>query len=248
MLKIETVYSQRFTNALHVQYATEVKNVTLSNNPTALGILSQYDDFVLWYDREDDAYKFVRKSEITEEKAHIDHARDEIFIGMRTSVVSSIHHYNPVVSAAARRLMVTIDGFNKPEPLIHMSYDAETAAITSLLQDLAKKQDDVNRVNIQGWIAELDAKNKAFEALAGQYIENDAEKPAFNMLHARRGVEKSMRTMFDCVNALIVMNGEEAYTAYVNSLNAIIKHYNEVYAVHIGRYEANKDKGSEGEE
>jgi hypothetical protein len=69
--------------------------------------------------------------------------------------------------------MVTIDGFNRPEPLIKLSYDAETAAIASLLQELSGRQDDVN------------------------------------------------------------------------SQNAVIRHYNDVFAVHIGRYEANKDRERE---
>ncbi|MDR1169464.1 MAG: hypothetical protein LBK97_01350, partial [Prevotellaceae bacterium] len=72
-------------------------------------------------------------------------------------------------------------------------------------------------------------------------------KPEYNMLQARRGVEKAMRTMFDCVNALIIIKGETNYTIYVPKLNALIKHYNDVYAEHIGRYEANKAKGEETE-
>jgi hypothetical protein len=150
------------------------------------------------------------------------------------------------VAAAARRLMIIIDGFNSPEPLTHLSYDAETAAITSLLQDLNQKAADVEKLGLQGWVTALETKNKAFDKQADLYIGNAAEKPAYNMLQARRGVEKSMRTMFDCINALIIIKGETNYTLYVPKLNAIIKHYNEVYAEHIGRYEANKKKGEEG--
>jgi hypothetical protein len=53
--------------------------------------------------------------------------------------------------------------------------------------------------------------------------------------------------MFDCINALIILNGETNYVTYTGKLNALIKHYNEVYAEHIGRYEANKEKGKSEE-
>ncbi|MDR1115372.1 MAG: DUF6261 family protein [Tannerella sp.] len=246
MLKIESIQSYRFPNALHMQFMTEVKDLTTNEDPSSLGIYNQYEEFVVWYDHEDEAYKFIRKSEITETKARLDHERDEIFTGLRTSVNAARHHYTPDVAAAARRLMIIIDGFNNPEPLTSLSYDAETAAITSLLQDLNQKTDDVEKLGLQGWGTALDTKNKAFDKQADLYIGNTAKKPAYNMLHARRGVEKSMRIMFDCINALIIMKGEANYTAYVPKLNAIIKHYNEVYAEHIGRYEANKKKEEDG--
>jgi hypothetical protein len=245
MLKIEALNSFQFVNALHVQCITEIKDLTVAHNPAALGVINQFNDFALWYDREGDAYKFIRKSEVTEAKARADQERDATFTGMRTYVNSFLYHYNAETAAAARRLKIVIDGFNQPEALANLSYDAETAAITSLIRDLSARPADVAALNLQDWITALQAKNQAFDALADRYIGNIAEKPAYNMRQARSGVEKSMRTMFDCINALIVLNGEAPYTAYVNGLNAVIKHYNDVYAVHIGRYEANKDKGSE---
>ncbi|MDR2680692.1 MAG: DUF6261 family protein [Tannerella sp.] len=241
MLKIASLHSHHFLNALHLQCATDVKYLTQSSDPATLGILNQYNDFVLWCNREDDAYKYIRKNEITEEKARLDHKRDLTFSGMREYVKSSLYHYDPEISAAARRLMVTIDNFNT---IPYISYDAETASITSLIHDLNAQAADVGALKLEGWITTLQTENQEFETLARRYVDDYAAKPAYNMLQSRRGVEKSMRTMFDCINALIVMNGETAYTAYVNSLNATIKHYNDVYAEHIGRYEANK-KGEE---
>jgi hypothetical protein len=225
-----------------VQFVTEVKDLTTNGKPSSLGIYNQYEEFVVWFNHEDEAYKFIRKSEITETKARLDQERDSIFIGLRTSVNAALHHYTPDVAAAARRLMIVIDGFNSPEPLISLSYDAETAAITSLLQDLAQKPADVEKLALQGWVTALEAKNKAFDAQADLYIGAAVDKPAYNMLHARRGAEKSMRIMFDCINASIIMKGETNYVTYVGKLNALIKHYNEVYAEHIGRYEAEKKK------
>jgi hypothetical protein len=248
MLKIETIQSRLFPNALHMQFVTEVKDLTTTTKPSVLGIINQYDEFVVWFTHEDDAYKFIRKSELTETKARLDHERDRLFVGLRTAIAAALDHYTPDVAAAANRLKIIVDAFDSPEPLTHLSYDAETAVITSLLQDLALKQDDVDKVGLQGWVTALEAKNKAFDKQADLYIGATAEKPAYNMLHARRGVEKAMRTMFDCINALIIMKGETNYVTYIGKLNALIKHYNEVYAEHIGRYEANKKKEEEGAE
>jgi hypothetical protein len=55
-----------------MQCVTEIKNLTEVNNPATLGILNQYNDFVLWYNREETAFEFIRRSEITEAKAKAD--------------------------------------------------------------------------------------------------------------------------------------------------------------------------------
>jgi hypothetical protein len=49
MLKIATLNSRNYPNDLHMQCITDVRNLTQSNNPVALGVGNQYDDFVLWY-------------------------------------------------------------------------------------------------------------------------------------------------------------------------------------------------------
>ncbi|MDR2140143.1 MAG: DUF6261 family protein [Tannerella sp.] len=214
----------------------------MSNNPATLGIADQYSDFVFWYDRENTAFEFIRRSEITEEKEKADHARDLAYTGLSDFVKSAVNHYDPAVAVAAHRLMMLIETYNHPERLTKLAYDAETASIHSLIDNLNEQAADVAQIGLQGWITALQTKNQAFEALALQYIETVVGKPEYNMLQSRRGVEKSMRTMFHCIEALIIMNGETAYTTYVNALNAVIKHYNDVYAIHLGRYEANKDK------
>jgi hypothetical protein len=228
-----------------MQCVTEVKNLTESNNPAALGVNNQYLDFVIWYDRENMAFKFVRRSEITAEKDKVDHERDLTYTGMYNYIKSAVNHYDPAVALSARRLATLVETFNIPDRITQLAYDAETASIKSLLNNLNAQPEDVALLNLQGWITALQTKNQAFEALSLQYVEKVVGKPEYNMLQARRGLEKSMRTMFHCIDSLIIMNGETAYTAYVNALNVIIKHYNDVYAVHLGRYEANKNKNKQ---
>jgi hypothetical protein len=242
MLKISVLNSRQFLNDLHIQCVTEVKNLTENNHPDVLGIAAQFDDFVIWYNREKDAFEFIRRSQITAAKDKADHARDLAYMGLYDFVKSATNHYYTDVAVAARRLLGVIETFNHPVSLTRLSYDAETASIRSLIDNIKAYPEDVTKLNMQGWITALQNKNDAFEALALEYIEEVVGKPEYNMLHARRGVENAMRTMFHCIDALIVMNGETPYTPYVTALNAIIKHYNDVYAIHLGRYEANKDK------
>lgn len=242
MLKIEVLHSRNFPNGLHVQCVTEIKKLTQENNPAGLGIANQYNDFEVWSRREDRAFEFIRRNKITEEKAKVDHARDMAYNGLCNYIKATTNHYDPETAAAAQRLMIIIETFNHPDRLIKRPYDAETASIKSFLENIRAQQFDFNRINLNEWAVALESKNRDFEALALEYIDETVGKPEYNMLQSRRGVEKSMRTMFHCINALVIMNGEMFYTSYINKLNGIIKHYNDVYAIHLGRYETNRDK------
>jgi hypothetical protein len=218
------------------------QNVTQTNNPAALGVANQYDDFVIWHNRENTAYDFIRISAITKEKKQADRDRNLTFTGMFDYVQSSGNHYESAIAEAARRQMLLIKALNSPERIVKLSYDAKTAAIKSLINNLSAYPEDVAITNLQGWLTALQTKNQAFEALTLQYVEKVVGKPEYTMRQSREGIEKSIRTMFNCVNALIVMNGETNYVTYVNALNAIIKHYNDVNAARLGRYEANQNK------
>jgi hypothetical protein len=244
MLKINSLRSRDFPNSLHVQCVTEIKKVTLDNDPAVLGISIQYDDFSLWCGREDEAFKFIRRSKLTEEKATADQERDLSCNGLCNYVKATTNHYNSEIAAAAHRLMVIVESFNRSERITQLAYDAETASIKSFLKSLREQQADFNLVNLHEWATSLENKNNKFEALAHEYVEDVVGKPEYNMLQARRGVEQSMRTMFHCIEALTALNGEASYTSYINSLNATIKHFNDVYAIRLGRYEVNKDKAN----
>jgi hypothetical protein len=240
MLKIHVLNSRHLLNDLHVQCVTEINHLTALHHPETLGIAVQYADFLVWYERETAAFEFIRRSQITTAKKKADRERDLAFMGLFNFVKSAINHYYMDVATAARRLMAMIDTFNRPVRLAYLSYDAKTASIQSLIDNLKTCPEEIEKLNLQGWIATLQNKNEAFEALTQQYIEKMVAKPAYNMVRARQGVENSMRTLFRCIDSLIVLQGEATRAPYVNALNAIIKHYNDVYAIHIGHYEANK--------
>jgi hypothetical protein len=54
------------------------------------------------------------------------------------------------------------------------------------------------------------------------------------MKNARIGIEPALRTLFGFIEGLDIMEGEGKYAQAVQSLNTIIKHYNDVHAQHKG--------------
>jgi hypothetical protein len=232
-MKILKLHSRQFPNALHVQCMTEIGDWAPKFPDLSAKIQGLYNPYMLWLNRETTAYQYVIKSAVTAAKEAKDRERDDGFHGLYHTTLAATRYYDPAVVAAAKRLLLVLDNFNHT-PLVKLSYDAETAAVNALLQELGKYAADIATVGVQNWVDGLTKKNSEFEALAKQYHNEIAEKPEYNMQNARNGIEPALRTLFGFIEVLDVLEGEGKYASAVQSLNTIIKHFNDVYAQHKG--------------
>ena len=235
-MKIENIHSNHFTQALHLQYHTETRDLIKKFDPATLKIVPQYDDFCLKVDREDLCYKVIRKSDLSEAKENADQARDAVIKGVNEAVRTALRHFDPTVNEAAKRLKIVLDAYNSPKPLTDLSYDAETVSVANLLQELEGKYTaDVQSAGLTSWVSELHARNDAFDRLAKVYNEQQAAKPPFKMKDVRKETDEAYKNIVLVINALIVMDGEAAYAPFVTELNELIKHYNDLLAQHKGK-------------
>jgi hypothetical protein len=232
-MNISKLHSRQFPNALHVQCMIEIGDWAPKYPNLLAKTQPLYNIYVLWLNREKTAYQFVIKSAITAAKEGKDRVRDDSFRGLFHTTLAATRHHDPVVVAAAKRLLLVLNNFNH-KPLVKLSYDAETATINALLLELGKYADDITIVGVQNWVDGLKRTNNEFEALAKQYHDEVTEKPEYNLQNARIGIEPTLRTMFGFIEGLDLMEGEGTYASAVQSLNTIIKHYNDVYAQHKG--------------
>jgi hypothetical protein len=240
-MKIESINSNHLSQALHLQFHTETRDLILKFNPSTLKIVPQYEDFCAKIDREDLCYKIIRKSDLSEAKEDADQARDAIIVGVNEATRAALRHFDPTVNEAAKRLKIVLDAYNTPKPLTDLPYDAETVTVANLLQEFEGKYSaDVQAAGLTAWIAELHVRNDAFDRLAKAYNEQQAAKPPFRMRNARSETDEAFRKIALVINALIVMEGEAAYAPFVTELNRLIKHYSDLLAQHRGRNKAKK--------
>jgi len=104
--------------------------------------------------------------------------------------------------------------------------------ITDLNNDHAA---DVATLGIDGWITELKANNDAFDAQMKSRYTEEAGKTQLRMKQVRVEVDKAYKTIVNRINALIIVNGARAYTAFVNELNERVDKYNLIIAQREGR-------------
>jgi hypothetical protein len=248
-MKIRIINIRHLSQALHLQFAGEVRSLIEKFFHLVSKFAPQYAAFIASVEKEDLSYKIIRKSDLSETKEKADQARDAVIKGINEAVRTALRHFDPAVNEAAKRLKIVLDAYNTPKALTDLPYDAETASVINLLQEFdGKYAADVQATGLTGWVTELHARNDAFDRLAKAYNEQQAAKPPFRMKDARNETDEAYRNIVLVINALIVMEGETEYAPFVTELNELIKHYSDLIAQHRGRNKAKSLTKSENEE
>jgi hypothetical protein len=231
------------SNPLHLQYVLEVLNLIRKFNPELLKVVSQYEIFQACVEIEDLCYKIIRKSDISKLKKGKDHERDMTIMSIKDVVRTALRSLDGNVSEAADRIKIVLDAFDRPQLLTKLPYDAETVAIYNLLEELEEKhKEDVKIIGLQAFVEELRARNDDFDKLAKDYNKQQAEKPSARPKEARKKTDKVYQDIITLINGNIINDGEAPYTPFINELNTLIKHYNDLIAQHRGHLKAVKEK------
>jgi len=224
MLKIDKMHLNHLRNDAHFQFHTEFRDLVVLHNPITLKVKPQFDGYLPLYNRVDDALKKIVKSEFTAKIHEADKARDEIYLGMAETVTATLRHFNPTVRQAASRLKILFDTYgnvaNKP-------LNEETSAIYNILQELKGKYTaDVESVGLTEWVTELETRNGTFEGFVKERFDETASRTTdIVMKQARAQLDEVYKTIVERINALAVVEGIEAYEAFIKTLNAVIAKY-----------------------
>jgi hypothetical protein len=249
MKHIQRVRNYQLPNALHLQFFVALISLIRKSDFVLSKISNLYDRLCLCVEKEDLCYKIIRKSNLSDLKAESDHARDDMVAGIKNALRFSLRHFDINVRDAAHRLKIVFDTYNKPIRLIDLPYDAETLSINNMLQEFeGKYASDIEIVGLTKWINELRIRNNAFDQLAMNYNEQQAEKPDFDYKEVRQETDAVYKDILLVINGLIVMEGETEYLSFANELNNLVKHYNDLLSQHLGRVHAEKEREKEKKE
>jgi hypothetical protein len=239
-MKIRRLRVENLRNEEWFQFFTEFKALAEQHSPAALNIDELFALFLVLYAGADEALEIIRKSASTEQIADADTARDTVFRGLAEAVQSALLHFDAVKREAARRLQITFDHYGN---VARKSYDAETATIHNLIQELnGKHATDVATLGLGDWVTQLDADNRAFEALMNTRYSEEAGKTDFRMKEVRRETDRIYRDITDRLEALMLVNGDTAYVPFVKELNIRVERYADILAQRKGRSEKTTKK------
>ena len=240
-MKILNALLSRFTNEEHFQFHTELKGLVENFTPVTLNIEAAWAVYESLYADESHALDVIRKSALTGNLVGADDYRDGLGRGLVYTVKGATSHFDPVKKAAATRLMVALDHYGN---IGRKSYDEQTAAINSLVNDLnTGYAADVAALGIGDWVAELQSANAAFSALMQERYSEEAAKTQLTMKEARVQLDGAYRAITERIGALIIVNGERDYESFVAELNQRIERYNNMVALREGRNAGEEESG-----
>jgi len=223
MMKISKIDTTHLRNEAYFQFHSKFRSLVVDSGAEALKIELQFNFYLPLYERMNEAFKKIVKSEFTAKIHKADKARGEIWAGMTEMNFACLKHFNPQIKAAAARLQTVFDSYGN---LANKPAKEETAAIYNVLQELhSKYESDMIAVGIQLWAVELKNRNVTFEALVKGRSDETASKSGIVLRKARVELDVVYRAIVDRVNALIVVEGDAAYEQFAKKLNEMISKY-----------------------
>ena len=243
-MKIRGVHFPTMRNDEHFQFFTDFGALVNKVGAETLGIEAQFNAYMVLFEDEDAALNKIMKSAITPEIREADRRRDTIFRGMVDAYKSALRHFDAEKMAAARELKPVFDTYGN---LAAKPFNEQSSAVINLLQELTGKYADYcQTIGIAAWVSALTDANNAVIALMHNRYDEGAARCNIVLRAARLKVDAAYRAVVARMNALVVVEGTEAYEAFVTTLNLIVEKYANIIAQRAGKSKKEKErKGGE---
>ena len=129
-------------------------------------------------------------------------------------------HPNAEMAEAGAKLVAI---FQKYGILTTMGFDEEYGRYANLLQDLAAlPQETKEMLQFEPWLDAMDFAVAQFQELRKEKIKEDSTRVVGQVKDARLAADNGFKALVQRVNALVIVNGEAPYTAFIDQLNVMI--------------------------
>lgn len=225
MVEINSIYLQRLQNNEHFQFMTDVNTLIITHNAELLGIQAVYPKFQQTLENEDLHMRIENGSLKTLTLKDEDQVRDATYSAARGRTAATLLSPFETERESARALMRCFDLYGS---IRQMSYNAESAALTNLVNDLKSEQNAgyLLSVGIGPWVDELETQNNSFIALMDARNKEYAGRETGDVRGARLLIDQAYVDLVDRINAMILLDiASEQVEPFVKELNQKIQYY-----------------------
>jgi hypothetical protein len=225
-MKIIAILFSYLRNEAHYQFLLLVQKLFVSYPAVAAIVADLLDEFNSLLTLEGQLVDSVRSSEYTVELKAADKRLDRCIIGIINAINAGLHHFDPAIVNAARRLEILLKAFRSN--IEKKSYEEESAAVKILIADLlGEYAPQVALLNLGPWVAELSAALDDFERIFLLRADQRATKPKKRLTDMRKQIDLIYRKIMERIDAYTIMNGEASTADFVNHLNEEVTYFNE---------------------
>lgn len=190
---------------------------------------SQQEALIAAAKEENDLLEAAKSNVTTKALTETDQVRDACWNGARMFVDAMLAYPGAEEQAAAQRIKDIMDKYGDPRT---MPYLQENGALENLIQDLEteKATADLKLIYASHWLTKLKEYNTEFIRLFNERNNAESAKENGAIKKARTKTDKAYRELVQVVNALVRIDGESEYVAFIDAMNKLVEYERTVLA------------------
>lgn len=194
-------------------------------------ITSQNTALVAAVQAEDEAYRTINRSPLSEQIAEADQVRDNTFVGLRTMVEALGRVGTAAQKEAAVRVLQAMRDY---QVSISEGYELESTHIAQLIQQLEVQplSDDCATLAVTSLVSQLKTENQQVQTLIAQRNEQQAGIDAQAMQRARQAADLVYVETVMVVNAFAVVEQQQGASPYDHAID-VINQDEDYYVQHV---------------
>ena len=194
-------------------------------------ITSQNTALVAAVQAEDEAYRTITRSPLTEQIAEADQVRDNTYIGLRTMVEALGRVGTAAQKEAAPRVLQAMRDY---QVSTSENYELESTHIAQLVQQLELQplSDDCATLAITALVGQLKTENQQVQTLIAQRNEQQAGIDAQAMQRARQAADLVYVETVMVINAFAVVEQQQGVSPYDHAID-VVNQDQEYYVQHV---------------
>ena len=228
---------ERVGHAAHLSWMQRFQERVQSLIVTELGqdcpamIISQNTALVAAVQAEDEAYRTITRSPLTEQIAEADQVRDNTYIGLRTMVEALGRVGTAAQKDAAPRVLQAMRDY---QVSTSENYELESTHIAQLVQQLEVQplSDDCTTLAITSLVSQLKTENQQVQTLIAQRNEQQAGIDAQAMQRARQQADLVYVETVMVINAFAVVEQQQGASPYDHAID-VVNQDQEYYVQHV---------------
>ena len=183
-------------------------------------IVSQNTALVAAVQAEDEAYRTITRSPLSDQIAEADQVRDNTFVGLRTMVEALGRVGTAAQKEAAPRVLQAMRDY---QVNISEGYELESTHIAQLIQQLevSPLADDCTTLAVTALVGQLKTENQQVQTLIAQRNEQQAGIDAQAMQRARQAADLVYVETVMVVNAFAVVEQQQGVSPYDHAIDVV---------------------------
>ena len=223
MKEIQSIFLGNMNNAAHFLFVSNMAERAEKDSAVSEKCKAQVAALREAVTAEDENLQISAKSLTTDKIAAADRLRDQLYAGYKKAVAGYVNFPMESMADAAKVLNQHIKDYKID---VQAQLDKETGLLVNFVQDLEDKfAEQVKTLSLGAFVEKLKSANEDVRSLTSQRTDERSAKTAGALKAARVASDEAYKLLTMHVNAHALIEGEEAYAAFIDYANTEIAHF-----------------------